>query len=199
MIEIARWAPSGFHSQPWEFVVIRDPAVKEQIAAALSTAPPAPAMRDQADPSRPTIEPGVVSAPVFILLVGDWRARIQFPDKPGPERERQEEEFFISGLASAFLYLHLAATSLGLASQWFSGAARGQTGEAVRKILGLPDYIRMYDMAAIGYAAQAPIAKELRDVAGMIHYDACGPHDFRTLKKLEDDRRRFTDWCVRAH
>jgi hypothetical protein len=22
MIEIARWAPSGFHSQPWEFVVI---------------------------------------------------------------------------------------------------------------------------------------------------------------------------------
>ena len=46
MIEVARWAPSGFHSQPWEFVVIRDPAVKGQVAAAVKhSASPAPAMR----------------------------------------------------------------------------------------------------------------------------------------------------------
>ena len=30
---------------------------------------------------------------------------------------------FLSGLASAFLYMHLAATSLGLASQWVSSVS----------------------------------------------------------------------------
>ena len=39
MIEIARWAPSGFHSQPWEFVVIRDKTVKDGVAAAVSAGP----------------------------------------------------------------------------------------------------------------------------------------------------------------
>jgi nitroreductase len=199
MIEIARWAPSGFHSQPWEFVVIRDRIVKEQVAAAVSTGPPAPAMRDDVDPSRPRIKPGFADAPVFIFLGGDWRARIQFPNKPQGDRERDEAEIFLSSLASAFLYLHLAATSLGLASQWCSVAARGESGDAVRKILGLPDYIRSYDMMAVGYPAEPPLPKKLREVQDMIHYDAGGPEEFRSPKKLEADTCEFTEWCVRAH
>ena len=199
LIDVARWAPSGFHSQPWEFVVIRDRVVKDKVAEAAGSGPPAPAMRDDADPSQSKRKPGFADAPVFILLAGDWRARIQFPDRPEQVRESMEAEIFSSSLASAFLYLHLAATSLGLASQWFSSAARGQTGEAVREILGLPDYIRTYDMMAVGYPAESPIPKELREVREMIHYDACGPDDFRTPEKIEADIRRFTDWCVRAH
>ena len=199
MIEIARWAPSGFHSQPWEFVVIRDKIVKDEVAAAVSAGPPAPAMKVDGDPSLPRRKPGFADAPVFILLAGDWRARVQFPDKPPQDRERQENEFFLSGLASAFLYLQLAAVSLGLSSQWVSNAAWGEPGEAVRKILGLPEYIRTYDMMAVGYPAESPIEKKLRDVRDMIHYDACGPEDFRTPGRLEADTREFTDWCVRAH
>jgi nitroreductase len=199
MIEVTRWAPSGFHSQPWEFVVIREKTVKDRIAAVVSAGPPAPAMRDDTDPSRPRREPGFADAPVFILLAGDWRARIQFPDRPQRDREAAEAEIFLSSLASAFLYLHLAATSLGLASQWCSGAALGESGEAVREILGLPEYIRTYDMMAVGYPAESPIDKELRDLTEMIHYDACGPEDFRSPEKIETDTRRSTEWCVRAH
>jgi nitroreductase len=35
IIEVARWAPSGFHTQPWEFVVINNPDIKNKIIAAL--------------------------------------------------------------------------------------------------------------------------------------------------------------------
>ncbi len=199
MIEIARWAPSGFHSQPWEFVVVRDKIVKDEVAAAVSAGPPAPAMKDDADRSLPRRKPGFADAPVFILLAGDWRARVQFPDKPQREREAQENAFFLSGLASAFLYLQLAAVSLGLSSQWVSNAAWGESGEAVRRILGLPEYIRSYDMMAVGYPAESPIEKKLRDVRDMIHYDACGSEDFRTPGRLAADTREFTEWCVRAH
>ena len=31
VIEAARWAPSGFNLQPWEFVVIKDPKLKDGI------------------------------------------------------------------------------------------------------------------------------------------------------------------------
>ncbi len=199
IIEIARWAPSGFHSQPWEFMVIKDKAVKDRVAAALSTAPPAPAMRDAVDPSRPSRQPGFADAPVFILLAGDWRSRVQFPDMPPEAREHGEADVFASSLASAFLYLHLAATSLGLASQWCSSAAHGKSGDAVRQILGLPDYIRPYDMMAVGYPSEPAIPKEVRNLKDMIHYDACGPDDFRTPEKMEADVAKSTEWCVRAH
>ena len=199
IIEVARWAPSGFHSQPWEFMVIKDKTVKDQITEVVSVAPPAPAMRDEADPSKPRRQPGFGDAPVFILLGGDWRARVQFVGMPEPAREQAEADVFASSLASAFLYLHLAATSLGLASQWCSSAARGRSGDAVRRILGLPDFIHTYDMIALGYPAEDVIPKEVRPLEDMIHYDACGPDDFRTPEKLEADGRLFTDWCVRAH
>lgn len=31
IIEAARWAPSGFNQQPWEFVVVKDPKLREGI------------------------------------------------------------------------------------------------------------------------------------------------------------------------
>jgi nicotinate-nucleotide--dimethylbenzimidazole phosphoribosyltransferase len=199
MVEVARWAPSGFHSQPWEFIIIQDPATKDQVVAAASASSPAPAVQDEADTSQAKRRPGFADAPVFILLAGDWRARIQFPNIPQPHRDRDEADIFLSGLASAFLYLHLAATSLGLASQWCSSAAHGRSGETVREILGLPEYIRTYDMMAVGYPAEPSIDKEVREVADMVHYYDGRPQDFRTPGKLEADRRRFTDWCGRAH
>ena len=32
ILEAARWAPSGLNNQPWRFVVVRNPEVKNQIA-----------------------------------------------------------------------------------------------------------------------------------------------------------------------
>lgn len=32
ILDTARWAPSGLNNQPWKFIVIRDPKIKEQVA-----------------------------------------------------------------------------------------------------------------------------------------------------------------------
>ncbi len=32
ILDTARWAPSGLNNQPWKFIIIRDSAIKEQIA-----------------------------------------------------------------------------------------------------------------------------------------------------------------------
>lgn len=75
-----------------------------------------------------------------------------------------------SSLASAFLYLHLAAASLGFASQWYSAASRPEAEREIRSIIVFPDSLTLYDMMVLGYPAVPPNPKELRSLAGMIHY-----------------------------
>ena len=36
IIEVARWAPSGFNMQPWEFVVVKKPELRKKIVQYIS-------------------------------------------------------------------------------------------------------------------------------------------------------------------
>ena len=35
IIEVARWAPSGFHTQPWEFVAVQKKEIRQAVIDAL--------------------------------------------------------------------------------------------------------------------------------------------------------------------
>ena len=37
IIEVARWAPSGFHTQPWEFVAVTDKEIRDRIESSISS------------------------------------------------------------------------------------------------------------------------------------------------------------------
>jgi nitroreductase len=39
MLEAARWAPSSVNSQPWEFIVITDPEIKQKISQSFNFGP----------------------------------------------------------------------------------------------------------------------------------------------------------------
>jgi nitroreductase len=106
---------------------------------------------------------------------------------------------YCSSMASAFLYLHLAAASLGLASQWYSAASRPEAEREIRKITGFPESLSIYDMMVLGYHAAPPGSKELRNLAEMMHYDDCGPQDFRTYEQVIAYARKTWDWCMSEH
>jgi nitroreductase len=95
--------------------------------------------------------------------------------------------------------MHLAATSLGLASQWYTAASRPEAEREIRSIIGFPEALSIYDMTVLGYPAASPGAKELRDLAGMIHYDDCGPQDFRTDEQVLADVQKTWEWCMSEH
>ena len=193
IIEVARWAPSGFHTQPWEFVVIKDPQVKAKIVAALNEH--APAIKDPAKKD----EPGASfrDAPVFILALCDWRAKIGLPFAPRTNEEAAS--LYQSSMANAFLLMQLAATSLGLASQWYTATSRPGAESAIKQIVGIPEALTIYDMMVVGYQAAAPGPKIVRDLAGMVHYDACGVEDFRTDEEVEAYARVTKAWCMGEH
>ena len=104
-----------------------------------------------------------------------------------------------SSLASAFLYLHPAAASLGFASQWYSAASRPEAEREIRSIIVFPDSLTLYDMMVLGYPAVPPNPKELRGLAGMIHYDDCGSQDFRNDEQVLADAQKTWEWCMAEH
>lgn len=198
IIEIARWAPSGFHTQPWEFVVVQKKEVKDAVVHVLDRLAP-PITNTKPGDALPDSRRGSFrDAPVFILLLADWRAMVGLPGHP-TENNPVVTSIYHSGLASAFLYMHLAAASLGLASQWYSAASRPEAEREIRNIIGFPDSLTIYDMMVLGYPAASPNPKEVRSLAGMIHYDDCGEQDFRTDDQVAADAQRTWEWCMSEH
>jgi nitroreductase len=102
-------------------------------------------------------------------------------------------------MASAFLVMHLAAASLGLASQWYSGASRGTAEPALRAIIGIPESLRIYDLMVLGYPAAPPVPKEVRNLKNLLHYDDCGESAFRTDEQVAAEAAKTKAWCLSAH
>jgi 5,6-dimethylbenzimidazole synthase len=182
IIEAARYAPSGANIQPWEFLVIRKPELKEGIIRIIEGARAGGTASVQ---NTSEVIRELSSPPVFIMLLGDSRTRAGLPGRASQD-DRKWQSVLISSLASAFLYMHLAATSLGLASRWQSGVERPDSREPLGKLLGLPDEMQIYDMMVVGYPEAGPSPKRVRDRKEMIHYDYCRKEDLRSDEQVTD-------------
>jgi nitroreductase len=205
IIEVARWAPSGFNQQPWDFVVIKKPELKNRIVefcrayGSQSTQMESTRESWQKGPKwAPVKEENDFSiAPVFILLCGDIRTKEGLPMSLRYSPERLQS-VFTSSLANAFLYMHMTATALGLASQWVSSVSTSYAHCMIKELLGIPKPLEIYDMLALGYPAIKPRQKLLRDKAKMVHYDDCKAESFRTDEEVRDFIRKARAWNIGA-
>ena len=206
IIEAARWAPSGYNSQPWEFVVVKEKKLKDSIVQwvdmywELSSEVEAtrePWQRQASHPWRDT-EMDYRNAPVFIILFGDTRTQVGLPMMVRFDNYRRQS-IFTSSLASAFLYMHLAATTLGLATQWVSQVATPYAQCLLKDLLGIPVEIEVYDMMVVGYPTYKPRAKLMRDKEKMVHYDYCSEAGFRIDEEVNDFVIRTRTWVTANH
>jgi len=198
IIEAGRWAPSGFNQQPWEFVIVKDPGLKDGIVQICKAQGELNAQMEATRESwqktvkapSPTGPGGDYSvAPVFILILGDKRTRSGLPMIRRYD-DRQWQLVFISGLANALLFMHLAATSLGLGGQWVSRVSTPYGNCMIKNLLGIPEPFEIYDMMVVGYSASPPQPRLMREKKKMVHYDYCGPEAFRTDEEVNDFIRR---------
>jgi len=206
IIEAARWAPSGYNSQPWEFVVVKDKKLRESILQGIDMYWELTSTAEQSRESwqRQTAHPWLDTemdyhnAPVLIILYGDTRTQVGLPMMVRYDPFRTQS-IFTSSLASAFLYMHLAATTLGLATQWVSAVATPYVNCLLRDLLGIPKELEIYDMIALGYPAYKPRPKLMRAKETMVHNDFCGEEDFRTDEGVNDFVKRTRAWCTANH
>jgi len=195
IIEVARWAPSGFNLQPWEFVIIEKKDIKKAIVdicrANFEQGRRMEAAREawqgQYNPRRyPDDAPGgdYSVAPVFILILGDTRIRDGLP--MGLRYDYLSWESVLnSGLASTYLYMHLAAKSLGLGSQWVSAVSAPYSQCLIKDLLKIPADFVIYDMMALGYTAVEPGPKYVRETNEIIHRSDA-PLEFRTDEEIKE-------------
>jgi nicotinate-nucleotide--dimethylbenzimidazole phosphoribosyltransferase len=194
VVDAARYAPSGFNSQPWEFVVVQEQELRDSIVRIVARHMPRRSPRPGGPPlSRPgpmRKDPmGFRSAPVFILLCGDPRVRRYGP--PGMLHDDKRWQFtFTSTLAIAYQYMHLAAASLGLGSRWVSAVSSAAVEAEIKELLGIPEPLVVYDLMALGFSDFQPPSKKLRTLSQVLHFGRCSQQDFRTDEEVEAYFRR---------
>jgi len=191
IIEAARWAPSGANSQPWEFIVVKDKQIKDRIVdivnehSEYSRKVELTREEDLRFPgiSGPVRDPGYKNAPVFIILCGDPRTKEAYPLLTLLTRG---DSHFASGLASAFLYMTLAATTLGLGSQWVSATGNPFVKSLLKQLLEIPQGLEIYDMLVLGYSASQPKPRLVREPAEMVHHGRYDKAKYRSDKEIRN-------------
>ncbi len=149
ILEAARWAPSAANRQPWEFVVVRDPALKQALRQAFLAEAQAHGDRYRSVTEK---QADLLLAPGLILVCGDPATKVRYinADEIG---EPVQEELFLLSMGAAIQNMLLAATACGLTSTWIARPARL---EAVRALIGVPAEMRSLAFVALGVAQSPP-------------------------------------------
>jgi nitroreductase len=79
-------------------------------------------------------------------------------------------EFWVQDASAAIENMLLAATALGCGACWVEGALRRHEDEA-RKVLNVPDNLRVWAMLPVGKPAETPHRPPKSDRAEVVHYN----------------------------
>ena len=151
-IEAARIAPSWHNSQIWRFVVIKDPAIKEAAAGALTSWNPA--------------RQALLDAPVAICLVAQRNVSGILKGEPVTDKG----DWFMFDCGIAMEHLVLAAWSLGL------GAVHVGAFDAkkVEEVLSVPEGYSVVAMTPLGYFDKQPDARPRKSIEEILYLDGFG-------------------------
>lgn len=182
ILNCARWAPSGGNGQPWEFMVVRDQATRYKIADYYLKQMEQKREMDMAVRGTAKMTgDGFRRAPVHIVILGDPRVKEAYPIRTKLEKA---ESHFITGLANATLLIHLAATALGLASQYVSDANSPYMETMLKVLLKIPEPLRIYHLVPIGYAKSQVAAPPRRQLKEMLHLESYDMEKFRSDEEM---------------
>jgi len=143
LIEAARWAPSAGNIQPWEFVIVRKPAVKKKLAQAALN------------------EAFVEEAPAVIVVCADEkRASMGYGI-------RGRTLYCIQDTAAATQNILLTAYSLGLGACWIGAFNEDEAKEA----LNAPEGVRPVAIIPVGYPNETPPQRGRRFINQIVHHE----------------------------
>jgi nitroreductase len=133
-LEAARLAPSAHNAQPWRFIVVDDPELKERLTAAAFSG----------------IYSGskfAAQAPVILLLLVKTEIMAH-----GIGGRLQRVPFHFVDIGIAGEHIVLQAEELGLATCWMGWF----NYRKARKVLGIPRKYKVIAMMPVGYAEKRP-------------------------------------------
>ncbi len=189
ILEAARHAPSGANAQPWQFVIVRDPAVKQNISDYFVAEQ---RFRAKAKMKFPTPDyRGLATAPGFVVVCSDMRWVNAFPvlnDGSDLDRMYKEnaERILLQSVAAATMSAHLAAAALGYNVWWVTAIGQEKAQEEIRPLLNIPEEISVLDIFLFGPPAAKPYKRWRRPTEEIVHWDKYNRDYFMSDSELDD-------------
>jgi nitroreductase len=146
ILDAARWAPSAGNTQDWEFIVVRDKMKRFQLSeAALG-------------------QYWIANAQVIIIVCSKTSKLMRIYGDIG------ESTYSVMDVILASQNMLLAAHALGLGACFIPTIDFG----SVKRILGIPDSVRVYAIIPIGYAAEKPNAPHRMGLETFVYFEEYG-------------------------
>lgn len=134
-------APSACNMQPWRFVVVTDPQVRQTITSQIKPAGPAS------------------KAPAVIVVCGD----MDYTFEAAPD-------YWAEDCSAATENILLAAHAIGLGTVWMGVYPQKERYKLLGELLNLPANIKAFGMIAVGHPAEHPSPKDKWD-ADKVHFE----------------------------
>jgi coenzyme F420-0:L-glutamate ligase / coenzyme F420-1:gamma-L-glutamate ligase len=172
VLEAAGWAPSAHNSQPWRFIVLRDPTVRRVLAEKMANAWAADLTKDGStvdEAKRIERRERFANAPVLILACLTMDGLMKFPDL---QRQQIERDLGVESLSAGLQNLLLAAHNLGLGACWYCAPAFCK--ETVRDVLKIPAEVEPAALIVFGYPAETPLVPPKKGLSDYCFADLWG-------------------------
>jgi len=189
VLEAARHAPSGANAQPWHYIVVTDPAVKQQIADYFVAEASKRAKMKMKFPT-PNYR-GLANAPGFVVVVADFRYVRAFPvllDGSDLDKQYQAnaERILLQSVAASTMSAHLAAAALGYQVWWVTAIGQEEAQTSLRPLLGVPDDLAIIDIMLFGVPAKPPYKRWKKTLPQIVSWGKFDMSNYQTLDDIDD-------------
>ncbi|MGQ9723214.1 MAG: nitroreductase family protein [Candidatus Jordarchaeum sp.] len=189
LLDMARKAPSAENAQPWEFIIIKDQKIKGEIIETLKAgigdkelnkfvkdflAP----MVSEAVGFQVPVQALIKGAGYYPLLNAPVLIAVCMKDPTALFKSFKENYskyrdiifiWFVLSIGAAVENLILTAVPKGLATCWTSGFMFGE--ERVKKILEIPEGVRLLSIIALGYPEKNPFKTPRKPLEEIVYLD----------------------------
>ncbi|MCX7784865.1 MAG: nitroreductase family protein [candidate division WOR-3 bacterium] len=142
ILEAGRLAPSAKNIQPWKFIVVKDHNIKQALVSACRN------------------QEFIGQAPIVICAVA--------LEKIAWGRMGGYWSSYPVDIAIALEHIILAATNEGLGTCWIGAYDEAE----VKKILRIPDDVKVIALTPLGYPAQEPAPKPRKPLSEIVSFDS---------------------------
>jgi len=180
ILQAARWAPSGANTQPWDFIVVRNPKLKEEIAHIFVESHQRAKKEDKEFPydAGEGLRKRFTDPPILIVVCADTRFMKAYP-KVG-----YREQILNVSMGAAIQNMMLAANALGLGLSW--GTVDTLNRDKLRKLLRVPAQSRVLEVLQLGYPAARAPPRFRRDPRDFTHVDKFDNLKLRSEEEVEN-------------
>ncbi len=167
-------APSPENYQPWEFVIIRDPAVRLKLTEIKVESRKEILRRWFPELSESEIS-GRASRNRTAMETASWLVAVCYKNRDSPD-EMGDLKLSMSSVAAwmciGYIWLSATAEGLGLSPAFFPHAVYPEA----KRILGLPEGYELAAVLRIGFPAKKPLGrkKTVGPIESKLHYDRLG-------------------------